>query len=313
MRTRTKTQHLKRKLRGNDQRKDYRRMEITSEVIKRLRDKTGAGMMDCKRALEASKGDIEAAIEYLRKKGAAVGQKRADRSAKEGLIVTRVSPDATCGVAVEVNCETDFVGRSDDFVAFAGLVADTVLRDRPATVEALQNLKTPGGKTVGELMNDLLAKVGEKLDIRRFQIVVSPGGTISSYTHLGSKIGVLVEFVGLAAAGPNAILGRDVAMQIAAMSPSVISREQVSKSTVDRELEIYRTQAKNEGKKEQVIERIASGRLEKFYQEVCLLEQTFIKDPGKTINDILQEAGKISGKAVSVSSFVRFHLGEEVK
>ncbi|MCC6395784.1 MAG: elongation factor Ts [Bacteroidetes bacterium] len=288
-------------------------MEITSEVIKRLRDKTGAGMMDCKRALEASKGDIEGAIEFLRKKGAAVGQKRSDRSAKEGIIVTRVSPDATCGVAVEVNCETDFVGRSDDFVAFAGIVADAVLRERPANVEALSHLKSPSGKTVGELLNDLLAKVGEKLEIRRFQIVQSPNGIISSYTHLGSKIGVLVEFAGIEGSGPSAVIGRDVAMQVAAMSPSVISRDQVEKTTIEHELEIYRTQAKNEGKKEQVIERIATGRLEKFYQEVCLLEQTFIKDPGKTIKDVLQDAEKLTGKPVSIRSFVRFHLGEEAK
>jgi len=288
-------------------------MEITSEVIKRLREKTGAGMMDCKRALEASQGDIEGAIEYLRKKGAAVGQKRSDRSAKEGIIVTRVSPDATCGVAVEVNCETDFVGRSDDFVAFAGIVTDAVLRERPANVEALTHVKSPSGKTVGELMNDLLAKVGEKLEIRRFQIVQSPSGIISSYTHLGSKIGVLVEFAGIEAAGPSAVTGRDVAMQVAAMNPSVISRDQVEKSTIEHELEIYRTQAKNEGKKEQVIERIAAGRLEKFYQEVCLLEQTFIKDPGKTIKDVLQDAEKLMGKPVSIRSFVRFHLGEEAK
>jgi elongation factor Ts len=288
-------------------------MDITSEVIKRLREKTGAGMMDCKRALEASKGDIDAAIEYLRKKGAAVGQKRADRSAKEGLIVTRVSPDNACGVAVEVNCETDFVGRSDDFVAFAGVVAETALRNRPATIDALVALKTPSGKSVAEHMNELLAKVGEKLDVRRFQIVDAPGGTVSSYTHLGSKIGVLVEFAGLEPTGPDAVVGRDVAMQVAAMSPLVVSRDQIPQSTIDGELEIYRTQAVNEGKKEPVIERIASGRLEKFYQEVCLLDQTFIKDPGKTIKDVLQDAGKASGKQVTIRRFVRFHLGEEGK
>jgi len=288
-------------------------MEITSELIKRLRDKTGAGMMDCKRALESSKGDIDAAIEYLRKKGAAVGQKRADRSAKEGMIVTRVTPDSTRGVALEVNCETDFVGRSDDFVAFAGLVAETALRERPASVQALLGLKTPAGKTVAEQMNDLLAKVGEKLDVRRFQIVDAPGGMVSSYTHLGNKIGVLVEFTGLEATGADGVVGRDIAMQVAAMNPIVVSRDQLDKTTIDRELEIYRTQAKNEGKKEQVIERIASGRLEKFYQEVCLLDQTFIKDPGKTIKDVLHDAGKASGRQVSIRRFVRFHLGEEEK
>jgi elongation factor Ts len=286
-------------------------MEITSEVIKRLRDKTGAGMMDCKRALEASNGEVDAAIEYLRKKGAAVGAKRAERAAKEGVIATRVSADNTCGVAVEINCETDFVGRSDDFTGFAGHVVETILRDRPASVEALQSLKTPAGRTVAELLNDLLAKVGEKIEIRRFEIVNSPDGSVSSYTHLGSKIGVLVEFGGMDATGAQT--GRDVAMQVAAMSPACVSRDQVTKDLIEREMEIYRTQAKNEGKKEQIVEKIATGRLEKYYQEVCLLDQTFIKDPGKTIKDVLADLSKTTGKATTVRRFIRFHLGEEAK
>lgn len=286
-------------------------MEITSEVIKKLRDKTGAGMMDCKRALEASNGEMEAAIEYLRKKGAAVAQKRADRSAKEGMIVSRVSADAKLGVVVEVNCETDFVGKSDDFTTFAGLVAEVVARHRPPTLDALHGHSTSAGKKVIEHLNDLLAKVGEKIDIRRFEIMDAGDGVVSSYTHLGNKIGVLVEFTGLTAEEAQKGAGRDIAMQIAAMNPSVIGRDQVEKTTVERELEIYRTQAKNEGKKEQVIERIAMGKLEKFYQEVCLLEQTFIKDQGKTVKDVLQEAGKAAGTMPTVRRFIRFHLGEE--
>jgi elongation factor Ts len=280
-------------------------------VIKKLREKTGAGMMDCKRALEASNGDMEAAIDYLRKKGAATGAKRAERAAKEGVIATRVSADGKTGVAVEVNCETDFVGRSDDFTGFATNVVETILRDRPATVEALQGLKTPAGKTIAELLNDLLAKVGEKIDVRRFQIVNSADGTVSSYTHLGSKIGVLVEFGGMDASGAQT--GRDVAMQVAAMNPICVSRDELPKDAIERELDIYRTQATNEGKKEQIVERIVSGRLEKYYQEVCLLDQTFIKDPGKTVKDVLADQSKASGKATTVRSFVRFHLGEEVK
>lgn len=286
-------------------------MEITSEVIKNLRDKTGAGMMDCKRALEASNGDIDAAVEYLRKKGAAVGAKRADRAAKEGAIATRVSADGTCGVVVEVNCETDFVGRSDDFTAFTGQVVETILRDRPANVEAVTALTTPSGKTVAALLNDLLAKVGEKIEVRRFQIVEAAGGAVSSYTHLGSKIGVLVEFAGLGASGAQ--VARDVAMQVAAMNPICVSRDEVGKDVIEREMEIYRTQAKNEGKKDQIVERIATGRLEKFYQEVCLLDQTFIKDPGKTIKDVIADLSKASGTAVTIRRFVRFHLGEEAK
>lgn len=284
-------------------------MEITSERIKKLRDKTGAGMMDCKRALEASGGDLDAAIEHLRKKGAAVAQKRADRSAKEGMIVTRVTPDRKKGVMVEVNSETDFVGRSDDFVHFAGVVAEAAERSRAATVEALLAAPAEGGKTVAMLMNDLLAKVGEKIDVRRLVTFETTNGTVSAYTHLGNKIGVLVEVAGGEAAAA-ASAGRDLAMQIAAMSPTVVSREQVQKDTIDRELDIYKVQAAGEGKPAHIVEKIALGRLEKFFQEVALLEQTFIKDPGKTIRDYLKGASE-GAAPITITRFQRFHLGEE--
>ena len=283
-------------------------MEITSEVIKKLRDKTGAGMMDCKRALEATKGDMDAAIEYLRKKGAAVAQKRADRSAKEGMIVTKVSPDGKMGVIVEVNCETDFVGKSDDFVAFANAVADAVAAHKPKTIEDLNNL-TAGGKKISDLMNDLLAKVGEKIEVRRFSVMEAKDGAVFSYTHLGNKIGVLVECAKIPYDASGTVVGRDVAMQIAAMNPMTVAREEVAKEIVDREIEIYKTQAANEKKPPQIQEKIALGRLEKFYQEMCLVEQIFIKDGAKTVKDYLAEAGK----GGTVSRFHRFHLGEETK
>ena len=282
-------------------------MQITNEMIKNLREKTGAGMMDCKRALEAVGGDMNAAIEHLRKKGAGVVAKRSDRSAKEGMIVTRVAPNGKSGVVVEVNCETDFVGRSDDFVAFSNVVAEAIETDRPANAEALMSLTTKG-KKVSEHLNDLLAKVGEKIEVRRFTIVDSPDGVVSAYTHLGNKIGVLVEIVGLLAEAVAAGAGRDVAMQVAAMNPSVIKRDQIDKESIERELDIYRTQAKNEGKKAEIIDKIALGRLEKFYQEVVLLEQTFIKDSGKTIKDYLAGLG-----SVTIRRFQRYHLGEELK
>ena len=284
-------------------------MEITSDMIRRLREKSGAGMMDCKRALEASGGDVEAAIEHLRKKGAAVGQKRADRTAKEGAVVTRVSDNGKIGVIVEINCETDFVGRSPDFESFAKAVAESVERHRPPSLEAIGNLPASNGRKVSELLNDLLSKVAEKIEIRRFSTFESSDGMVSSYTHLGSKIGVLVELTGLRAGDEASRIGRDVAMQIAAMNPMVIARDEIDKSLIEREMDIYRTQAKNEGKPPQIIDRIAEGRLEKFYQEVCLLEQTFIKDSGKTVKDFLHDAGK----AVAVKRFQRFHLGEETK
>ena len=283
-------------------------MDITSEMIKKLRERTGAGMMDCKRALESTSGNMDAAIEYLRKKGAAIGQKRSDRSAKEGVIVTRVSNDTKTGVVVEVNCETDFVGRSDDFMGFGQTIADAILLHKPKALEAVPTLTTAAGRKVGDLTNDILAKVGEKIEIRRFALFESRTGSISAYTHLGNRIGVLVELEGIPGGHPSA---RDVAMQIAAMNPSVVTRDQVDKAWIERELDIYRTQARNEGKPAQIQEKIALGRLEKFYQEVVLTEQTFIKDPGKTIKDVLREVNH--DQPATVSRFQRFHLGEEAK
>jgi elongation factor Ts len=277
-------------------------MAVTSEQVKLLREKTGAGMMDCKRALEESGGDFEKAIEYLRKKGAATAQKRADKMAKEGAIVTRISPDGKVGVVVEVNCETDFVARGEDFINFVTAVAEAVERHKPLTVDQVMTLSSSAGKSISELLNELLAKVGEKIEIRRFAVYETQKGMVGGYTHMGSKIGVLVELDGKGS-NDGAIVSRDVAMQIAAMNPQYIKRDEVTKDIIAREMEIYRTQARNEKKAEQVIDRIAAGRLEKFFQEVCLLEQTFIKDPAKTVKDIL-------GDKFTVRRFQRYHLGE---
>lgn len=287
-------------------------MNITSDMIKQLREKTGAGMMDCKRALESSGGNMDAAVEYLRKKGAAVSQKRADRSAREGVIVARVAPDGMSGVVVEVNCETDFVGRSEDFVRFAETVAETIQAHRPSSLGDVHGLRTSSGRLVSEMLNDVLAKVGEKIDIRRFTLFDSTDGAVTSYTHLGSKIGVLIELSGIPPGEASTGVGRDLAMQVAAMNPMVISRDQLDRSVIERELEIYRTQAKNEGKPAQVIDRIASGKLDKFYQEVCLLEQTFIKDSGKTVQQVVNEVGSSLGRSIAVRRFKRYHLGEEI-
>jgi len=286
-------------------------MDITSEMIKRLRERTGAGMMDCKRALEASNGNMETAVEFLRKKGAAVAQKRADRSANEGVIVASVTKSGTVGALVEINCETDFVARSQDFLLFAGNTADAVIMHRPANTAAAGALPAVSGKTINDLMNDLLAKVGEKIEVRRLKIVEAPDGQICSYIHLGNKIGVLVELAGARAGEDVVSLGRNLAMQVAAMNPMVISREDVAATTIERETEIYRTQARNENKPAQIVDKIAQGKLEKFYQEVCLMEQIYIRDSGKTVRDYLQDAASKLNQAISVRSFNRFQLGEE--
>jgi elongation factor Ts len=284
-------------------------MAITNEMIKKLREMTGAGMMDCKRALEETGGSIDAAVEVLRKKGAAVAQKRGNRAAKEGMIVTSVSKDGKTGVIVEINCETDFVGRSEDFVAFAATVAETIAARKPKSVEELKNLTARNGRTVTDLTNDLLAKVGEKIEVRRFSVLESADGAVFSYTHLGNKIGVLVECKNLGNDPAGTVVGRDVAMQIAAMNPMTVGREGIARDTIEKELDIYRTQAKNEGKPAPIVEKIANGRLEKFYQEACLLEQIFVKDGGKTIKDYLAE----TGKGTTVKQFHRYHLGEEAR
>lgn len=277
-------------------------MAVTSEMVKQLRDKTGAGMMDCKKALDEANGNMEMAIEILRKKGAATAAKRADKAANEGIIVAKVSDDAKRGIMVEVNCETDFVARGDDFVNFTKSVADIVFANAPADVNALLAMPHPNGKTVADAMNDLVAKIGERTEIRRFTSINTTDGFVESYTHMGSKIAVMVELAAEFNPG-NKTLARDIAMQVAAMSPLVVSREKVSKELVDKELEIYRQQAKNEGKPDHIADKIANGRLEKYYQEVVLLEQSFIKDAGKMIKELLPAN-------FAIRQFKRYQLGE---
>jgi elongation factor Ts len=286
-------------------------MAITSETVKKLREKTGAGMMDCKRALEATNGDMEKAIEYLRKKGAATAEKRADRVANQGMIVTKVANGGKLGVIVEINSETDFVARSQDFIQFANDVASIIERKVPKSIAELLALQYNDKRTVGDALSDLVGKIGEKIEIKRFDVVTGTNSVIEAYTHMGSKIGVLVELTSGAASDEVKTIARDVAMQTAAMNPNVVSREQIQKNIIDRELDIYRQQAKNEGKPEQVVERIATGRLEKYFQEVVLLEQSFIKDASKSIKEVLQEASTKHNDKLAVRQFKRYQLGED--
>jgi len=276
-------------------------MAITSEIVKKLRDKTGAGMMDCKKALEETNGDMEAAIDYLRKKGAATAEKRADRVANQGMVVAKLSDDRKKGAIVEVNCETDFVARGDDFAGFANAIAEIVYANAPASLDALHALPYAEGKTVAEMLNELTGKIGEKLQVKQFDLVTTAAGFLEAYIHMGAKIGVLVELTAENTTD-NVRLARDIAMQVAAMSPLVVSRDKVAKETIDREVAIYREQAKAEGKPEQIAEKIATGRLEKFYAEFVLLEQSYIKDAGKSIKDLL-------APNVTIEQFKRYQLG----
>src|SRR5665213_1347305 len=277
-------------------------MAISAELVKRLRDKTGAGMADCKKALEEADGDEQKAIEVLRKRGAASAAKRSDRVAKEGVIVGSVSEDQKHGILAEVNSETDFVARNDSFMQLAQSVADAALAANPNSHEEFLLAKLSSGATISEEVGAQTGRLGEKLEARRFEILHERGGVVTSYIHPGSKLGVLVAIAGSSNAST---LGRDIAMQIAAMNPIAIDRTQISTEQLEKELEIYRTQARNEGKKEEIIDRIAKGKLEKYYQDFCLVEQSFIKDAAKTVNDLLKEAG-----GLKVTGFIRMQLGE---
>jgi len=284
-------------------------MAITAAQVNDLRQRTGAGMMDCKRALEEANGDIQKAIEILRKKGASVAAKRAEKSANEGLVVTRVSDDKKSAIMLEINCETDFVAKSEDFVNLANFVIDAAHKNKPGNVEEL--LKISG---VQDRLNEVLGKVGEKIEISRFDIMEAKDGLLVDYIHMGSKLGVLIKFEGVNAGSDELyIIGKDMAMQVAAMNPISVKREDVPKTIVDKEIEIYKELAKKEGKPEQMLEKIAQGRLNKFYQENVLLEQAFIKDNSKTVNDLLNEFNTKHSSNTRVARFDRFHLGDEKK
>jgi elongation factor Ts len=280
-------------------------MAISAEQVKRLRDRTGAGMADCKKALEAADGDENKAIEVLRKSGAASAAKRADRVAREGVVVAAVSDDKKRGVIAEVNSETDFVARNETFVQFAQDIAAAALTSNPSSHEEFLMTKMANGATISEEVGAQTGRLGEKLEARRFEMVTVEEGFVTAYIHPGAKLGVLVAISG-GEASKGSVIGRDIAMQIAAMNPLGLNRQSISTETAEKEIEIYKTQARNEGKKEDIIERIAKNKLEKFYQDNCLIEQSFIKDASKTVTDLLKEVGPNA----TVTGFVRMQLGE---
>jgi len=282
-------------------------MEISSKLVNQLRTETGAGMMDCKKALVEAQGDFEEARKLLRKKGLAAAASKAGRAASEGLVIARVTVKG--GVLLEVNCETDFVARTEDFRTFAETLADRIEAHdafgdtRSGDVAALAALSWPKGETVGEHLTQLVAMLKENIQIRRFaRLVPREGERFASYIHGNGRIGVLVGVPG----GDEA-LGKDLAMHIAASDPRFASRSEVSTGVLETEREIARAQATAAGKPAQVVERIADGKVEKFYQEAVLVEQPYVKDPDKTVGQMLVERG---GKGALDLRFVRFKLGE---
>ncbi len=273
-------------------------MAITAVMVKELRTRTGAGMMDCKRALTEVQGDMDAAVELLRKKGAAKADKKAGRIAAEGVVAARVSEDRSVGVVVEVNCETDFVAKDDSFLTFAQAVAEAVLVQRPANLEAL-NALTLAGASIEETRQVLVAKIGENIAIRRYDILnAQSDATVSAYVH-GTRIAVLVS-----ASSGKEELGRDIAMHVAASRPLCVSNDDVPETTLAKEREIFTAQAESSGKPVDIVEKIVQGQLQKFVKEITLLGQTFVKNSDISVDKLLKLAD------AEVFDFIRYEVGE---
>ncbi|HLT24218.1 MAG TPA: translation elongation factor Ts [Ignavibacteria bacterium] len=282
-------------------------MEITVDLIKELRAKTSAGMADCKKALEEAGGDMEKAIEYLRKKGAALATKRADKAANEGAIKAKISDDKKTGVIIEVNCETDFVSKGDDFQNFADSIAKAALDNNPGSVEELLN-SSVDGLTVQQRIDEMMGKVGEKIELKDSKRVTVEDGFVSHYIHFGSKLGSLIGIKG-EATDESVDIGNKIAMQVVAMNPIAIKREDISEDTINKEKDIYITQSKNEGKPENIIDKIVANKVEKFYQDSTLLEQEYIQDADKTVQGLLDAYEKKTGNKLEITDMVRLQLG----
>ncbi len=287
-------------------------MAITAAQVNELRQKTGAGMMDCKKALTESNGDFEKAIEILRKKGASIASKRADKSANEGIVVAKVSADHKKAAMIEVNCETDFVAKSDDFIKLANEIVEVTYKSELSNAKQL--LETD--KNLSSKVVDVMGKVGEKIEVSRVLTEKADKGLIVDYIHMGSKLGVLVKFDNVTSNSDELVeIGKNIAMQVAAMNPICVYREEVPTETIEKEIDIYKELARKEGKPENILEKIATGKLNKFYSENCLFEQAYIKDStsSKTVGNLIEDYNKKNSSQAKISSFKRFHLGDEKK
>ena len=275
---------------------------VTASLVKELREKTGAGMMDCKKVLTETDGDLEKASELLRERGIAKAAKKSGRVAAEGLVEAFVTEDGKVGAVVEVNAETDFVAKNEEFKTFVMDVAKQVVKNNPATVEDLlaENSIAVDGKTVNEVLIDKIATIGENMTIRRFARFETTDGLIEKYIHGDGKIAVLVNMT-----NGNKELAKDVCMQIAAARPEYVSREQVPAERLEKEKEILKAQTMNEGKPEAIAEKIVEGRINKFYEEICLVDQEFVKDPSMKVSQVLKDA--------KVVEFARFEKGEGIE
>ena len=291
-------------------------MAISPKLVQELREKTGAGMMDCKRALEEGGGDLEEAIKVLRKKGIATAEKKSVRAASDGLVAATISEDASAGVLIEVNCETDFVAKTDDFKSLVDRTGRLILASAPADEAALMVLPSPedAAQTVKDMVVAKIAKLGENIQIRRFVRYQGQAAMISSYIHAGGKIGILLEAscesADVAGKAETKELLKDLCMQVAASAPRFVSREEVTQEVLASEREIYRDQVLAQGKPANIVDKIVDGKMNKFFEENCLLEQPFIKDTGVKVQDHM---GAVTGQALQVKRFTRFVLGEGLK
>ena len=277
-------------------------MQITAAMVKELRERTGSGMMECKKALQETDGDIDAAIENMRKAGLAKADKKAGRVAAEGRVAIKISDDGKSAVIVEVNCETDFVSGGDEFIGFANDIAATALANKPDTIEALIELPMDdGSQTIEERRKAMISKIGENIQVRRFEIMNADQGAFGSYLH-GSRIGVLLEME-----NAKEELIKDVAMHIAASRPICVTEDEVPAETLTKEREILMAQAKDSGKPDNIIEKMVDGRIRKYLAEVTLVGQPFVKDPDKTVGALLKDEG------ATVTGFVRYEVGEGIE
>ncbi|SHG84864.1 translation elongation factor Ts [Virgibacillus chiguensis] len=275
-------------------------MAITAKMVKELREKTGAGMMDCKKALQETDGNLEAAVDFLREKGLSKAAKKADRIAAEGSAY--IQADGNTAVLLEVNCETDFVTKNDQFKDLLSTLATHLLKHQPETVEqALEQTMEATGETVENHIKAAVAKIGEKLSLRRFTIVTkTDNDAFGEYLHMGGRIGVLTLLEGTT----DTAVAKDVSMHIAAVNPRYISRDDVAEEEVNHEREVLKAQALNEGKPEHIVEKMVEGRLGKFFEEICLLEQSFVKDPDQKVKKF------VADKGATVKTFARYEVGE---
>jgi len=287
---------------------------ITAALVKELREKTNAGMMDCKKALTETNGDLEAAVDFLRKKGIAKAAGKADREASEGIITARLSEDGKSGILVEVNCETDFVSRNENFVKFVDDIADALAASEAKTLEDALKVQI-GDLSVEDFVKAKVIELGENMQLRKFErFELADNGAIAQYIHMGGKVGVLVE-VG-AQQGETAAkdefrdLVKDITLHIAAAAPKGLAREDIPEDVVEKEKDVFRAQMANEGKPAEIIEKIIMGKIGKFFSENCLLEQAFVKDPDSTIKKLVEGTGKSLGDQLVIRRFVRFGLGE---